>query len=147
MSFGWSAGDVVAGITFLVQVYQALDDSSGGKAAYAALIRELGNLKNALVEIRSLGDKKSIEPDAPKSSLEQAVESCQKCINCFIERNRKFTGMDEDVGRSKWSIEVFKKNVRAVEWKLTKRNEVDEFRKEVLSHTTTILSLQISTLR
>jgi hypothetical protein len=147
MSFGWSAGDVVAGITFLVQVYQALDDSSGGKATYAALIRELGNLKNALIEIRSPEDKKSNEPDAPKSSLEQAVESCQKCINCFIERNRKFTGIDEDVGSSKWSIEAFKKNARAVEWKLAKRKEVDEFRKEVLSHTATILSLQISTLR
>jgi hypothetical protein len=147
MSFGWSAGDVVAGITFLVQVYQALDDSSGGKANYAALIRELGNLKNALLEIQPLEDKTPTEPDAPKSALKQAVACCQECINCFIERNRKFAGMDEDASTSKWSIEVFKKNARAVEWKLMKGKEVDVFRKEVLSHTTTILSLQISALR
>jgi hypothetical protein len=58
--------------------------------------------------------------------------------------------MDKDYGASKWSVEAFKKNVRAVEWAMCKKTEVTEFRQAVLFHTAArpaILSLQISLLR
>jgi len=60
---------------------------------------------------------------------------------------KKFRGMDQNQESSKWSLEAFKKNVRAVEWKLCKKGEIESLRKSVVLHTASILSLQISNLR
>jgi predicted CopG family antitoxin len=89
MSFGWCVGDVISGINFLVQVYQALDESKGGKAGYSELIRELSNLRNALAEIERLG---ALRPDSQQSALKHAVSNCQECIEDFIGRMKKFGG-------------------------------------------------------
>lgn len=137
MSFGWSAGDVIAGIGVLIQVFAALDDSKGGKASYSELIRELTSLQNALDGIQMLG---------PGASLDQAVGNCRQCIDAFVARIEKFKGMDKDSSGSVWSLDKFKKNVRAVQWAMCKTEEIDGFRKAVLFHTAAILSLQISVL-
>ncbi|KAH7416629.1 hypothetical protein BKA64DRAFT_717529 [Cadophora sp. MPI-SDFR-AT-0126] len=89
MSFGWSAGDVIAGITFLTQVYQSLDNSKGGKASYSELIRELSGLQNALHRIEKLG---------AKLLLNEAVLNCQKCIDGFVEQIKKFKSIGKDCG-------------------------------------------------
>ena len=138
MSFGWSAGDVIAGITVLIQVYQSLDNSRGGKASYSELIRELSSLQNALRGIEKLG---------AQVPLDEAVLNCQKCIDGFVERIKKFKGIEKDYDASRWSLDKFKKNVWAVEWAMCKKSEIDDFRKAVLFHTAAILSLQISALR
>ena len=138
MSFGWSVGDVIAGVTVLIEVYQALDTSRGSKTAYAELIRELSSLQNALGGIEKFG---------AQELLDKAVLNCQKCINGFVERIKKFKGIDKDYGASRWSLDTFKKSVRAVEWSMCKKSEINDFRKAVLFHTAAILSLQISALR
>lgn len=138
MSFGWSVGDVVAGITTLIHVYQSLEESKGGKPSYAELIRELSGLQSALQRIQDIGNQ---------TSLDDAVLNCQKRIDGFVTRIKKFKGIDKDHGGSMWSVDTFKKNVRAVEWAMCKKSEVDDFRKAVLFHTAAILSLQISALR
>lgn len=129
---------MIAGISVLIQVFQALDHAKGGKASYSELVRELSSLQNALNEVQKLGSQ---------ICLDEAVGNCQKCINTFVERIKKFKAMDNDHGESRWSVDAFKKNVRAVEWSMCKRGEVDSFRKAILSHTAAIVSLQISTLR
>jgi hypothetical protein len=138
MSFGWSVGDVIAGIDVLIRVFKALDDAKGGKAAYSELARELSSLQNALDGIGKYG---------LHSSMEQALGNCQQCIDTFVTRMKKFKNMDKDSGGSRWSPDKFMKNVRAVEWAMCKKLEVDGFRKAVLFHTAAILSLQISALR
>jgi hypothetical protein len=138
MSFGWSVGDVIAGINVLIQVFEALDDAKGGKAAHSELARELSSFQNALDGIRKY---------ALQSSMEQAVGNCQQCIDTFVNRMKKFKNIDKDYGGSRWSPDKFMKNVRAVEWAMCKKSEVDDFRKAVLFHTAAILSLQISALR
>lgn len=138
MSFGWSVGDVIAGIEVLIEIFKALDDTRGGKATYSELARELSSLQNALDGIGTY---------RIYSSLDQAVRNCQECIDAFVERIKKFRGMNQDQGNWRWSLDTFKKNVRAVEWAMCKKGEVDEFRKAVLFHTGSILSLQISALR
>jgi hypothetical protein len=75
---------VVAGITILIQVFQALDDTKGGKAVYTELILELASLQNALDGVEKLGSH---------STLIEAVGNCQKCIDAFVERIKKFRGM------------------------------------------------------
>jgi hypothetical protein len=106
---------------------------------------ELSNLQNALVEIERLEQQR---PQTEQVALKQAVANCQQCIGDFIERMKKFKGMDQQHRSSKWSLETFKRNARAVEWKLCKKNKIDSLRKQfVLLHTSSILSLQISSLR
>lgn len=138
MSFGWSVGDIISATKILIQVFQALDDSRGGKAGYGQLVRELFSLQNALNGVGKLGFQ---------SPLDEAVGNCQRCIDAFVDRMKKFKGMDEDQEASTWSLKTFKKNVRAVEWAMCKKGEVDDFRKAVLFHTGAILSLQVSALR
>lgn len=138
MSFGWSVGDIIAGIGVLIKVYKALDDSSGAKASYSQLNLELSALQNALLGIQRVGSQ---------VQLDEAVLNCHQCINTFVVRIAKFKGIDKENGGSRWSFDAFKKNVRAVEWAMCKKGEIDEFRKTVLSQTAAILSLQISILR
>jgi len=118
MSFGWSVGDVIAGIETLIEDFQALDDARGGKAKYSELARELSSLQNSL---------NGIEKYKLQSSLDQAVTNCQQCIDAFVDRIKKFKGIDEARGSSRWSLDAFKKNVRAVEWAMCKKTEVDDF--------------------
>jgi hypothetical protein len=138
MSFGWSVGDVIAGIGVLIQVFQALDDTKGGKASYSELVRELASLQSALNTIQTLGSQ---------AVLAEAISNCQKCIDAFIARMAKFKGIDKDHGVSRWSFKTFKKKARTVEWAIYKKGEIDDFRKAVLSHTTALISLQLSALR
>ena len=144
MSFGWSAGDLITGISFLAKIFRALDDSKGGKAAYSELARELSSLKDAL---ETIGDHRTATESPPESPINKAIDACQKCIDTFISRMKKFKGMDKDHNGSRWSLETFKKNARAVEWILCKKTEIDDFRRAVQFHAVAILSLQISTLR
>jgi hypothetical protein len=138
MSFGWSAGDIISGITFLIKVFEATDSRKGGKALYAELTRELSSLAQAFHALQGLGREQS---------LDEAIVSCRKCIDSFVGRIRRFKGLDRDNNESSWSLDVFMRNVRAVEWAMWKQGEVDEFRRAVLFHTAAILSLQISALR
>lgn len=148
MSFGWSVGDLIAGIGVLIQVFEALDDSKGAKISYAELIRELSSFQSALdgIEKSGLSTGQASLPTSTQPLIEEAVQKCQGCIDTFVSRIKKFKGMDKDHG-AKWSLEAFKKNVRVVEWAMCKKGEIDDFRRAVLFHSAAILSLQISILR
>jgi hypothetical protein len=148
MSFGWSVGDIVAGIGILVQVFEALDNSKGAKASYVELIRELTSFQSALDGIKKSG-LSTVQASLPTSTqtiVEEAVQKCQGCIDIFVSRIKKFKGMDKDHG-AKWSLETFKKNARAMEWAMCKKGEIDDFREAVLFHTAALLSIQITILR
>jgi len=149
MSLGWSVRDIFAGIGVLIHVFEALDNSKGAKASYAELIRELASFQSALdgIERSGLSTVQASLPASTQTVVEDVVQRCQGCIDIFVSRIEKFKGVDINQCGSKWSLEIFKKNVKAVEWAMCKKGEIDEFRKAVLSHTAAILSLQITILR
>jgi hypothetical protein len=149
MSLGWSVRDIFAGIGVLIHVFEALDNSKGAKASYAELIRELASFQSALdgIERSGLSTVQASLPSSTQTVVEEVVQRCQCCIDIFVSRIGKFKAVDMNQSGSKWYLEIFKKNVRAVEWAMCKKGEIDEFRKAVLSHTAAILSLQITSLR
>jgi hypothetical protein len=105
---------------------------------HSELLLELSSLQNALDGVEKFGSH---------STLFEALRNCQKYIDAFVERIKKFRSIDKDYGASKWSVETFKNNLRAVEWAICKKTEVTEFQQAVLFHAAAILSLQISQLR
>ena len=81
MSFGFSVGDFVAGLSLLKSLIDALDGTYGAKAEYRGLIAQLYSLERALVAIKEIEvQEASREYDA----TQQAVRGCRECIDRFI---------------------------------------------------------------
>jgi hypothetical protein len=54
MSFGWSAGDIVAAINFVSKIIRSVSSVGGAREHFQELESELGGLLKALNEIAEL---------------------------------------------------------------------------------------------
>lgn len=139
--FGFSVGDVLAGLHVVRKLIRALNDTGGSRAAYQKLISELLNLEDALRGVNEL----QVDPTqaAQKLALEQVAQQCQKSIEDFLIRNAKFK---DSLGARPSTMSAWRLNLYKVQWALCKESEIEALRTEISAHSTT-LNLIMSTVQ
>ena len=136
MSFGFSFGDFVAGISLLKSLIDALDGTFGAKAEYRGLIAELYCLERALVAIKEIEiHENTREYDA----TQQAVRGCRECIDRFILKIASYQSLT--AGKSS-----VRDQVRKITWAQCRKEELHKF-KEDLSIYVSAINVLLSTLQ
>ncbi len=143
--FGFSVGDCIGGIKLLKDVVGAFNDTKGAQASYLELSQELASLQSALEGIRLMGN--GLGQEKQYEAVLDVAKSCQQCVDRFVAGVSKFKDLLTVPESSRWSSSTFKRNIQKIEWSLCKKSDVDQFRKEVQTHTATILSLQSTFMR
>lgn len=144
--FGFSVGDVLAGLHVVRKLVRVLNDAAGARAAYWRLIAGLLDLEEALAGVdRLLQQRQEAEGDpAQKMALGRVAGQCRVRIQTFLDKHAKFQdslGAGVGVRPSSWRTSWHK-----IQWALCKDESIDELRTELAAHTTT-LNLILSTIQ
>ena len=137
-TFGFSAGDFVAGIGLVQDLIKALRDSKGSSKEYLELVAELRSLESALLEVKALDF--AAEQQAQRAALRQAVIQCRESIDTFLKELTKY----QPHLRLGGSFSLWKDAFRKVQWRLCKKEDLIRFRAEIGFHTQAIQMLMIT---
>jgi hypothetical protein len=140
--FGFSVGDFISGIVLIKNSIDALKDTKGATKEYQELKRGLTGLEHGLNAIIGL-DLDST--DQNHSAIEQAVRSCQLCIDTFLKNNCKYDGLTTD-RTQELSLEALKTNLRKIRWAVCKKEDLAKFRSELQMHSEAI-QMQLAVLQ
>lgn len=129
MSFGWSAGDIIAAGTFVFQVAQALDDVDGAAKEFRDASSFLHQLISALKPLETFAALES--RPAYKSDIEREVRLIRKPVESFIN--------DEDVKNLQKNLGVARdsrfRNVHSkLRWHFSTSKKALALQKEVDMH-------------
>lgn len=138
--FGFSVGDFISGVTLVRKLIRALNDTVGSRASYRQLISELLSLDEALNQAKDLQVNAALA--GHQAVLQQIVGRCQLSIETFLDKNAKF----KDSLGPQPSASPWKTNLNKIQWALCKDSAVDELRREIAAHTTT-LNLILATMQ
>jgi hypothetical protein len=138
VGFGFSIGDLVAGLKVIKDSVEAVKDTKGASADYAALVSEVASLQDGLEAIDELQLSSRGAPWKQRLAIERAIEACQKCVEDFMNSVSKYqphlqshaTGMV-----SAW---------RKIRWALCKKEDVALFRTRLERHSSSINMLLLS---
>lgn len=136
MSFGFSFGDFVAGISLLKSLIDALDGTYGAKAEYRGLVAELYCLERALVAIKEIEVQ---EASSEYDATQQAVRGCRECIDRFIFKVASYQSLT--AGKSS-----VRDQVRKIMWAQCRKEDLHKF-KEDLSIYVSAINVLLSTLQ
>lgn len=99
MSFGWSAGDIAAAITLIVDVAQALNEADGAAADYRSVSNFFSSLVGTLKTLQILSDL----PASMSISLSDQVKAVREPVLEFqasIEKYKTKLGVSPKKGLS-----------------------------------------------
>ena len=86
MSFGWSAGDILAAIKFIIEVANALDATDGAAKEFREASTFLRDIKSALTPLQTF-TALDTRPNY-KADIERQVEAIKVPIEKFVEEVR-----------------------------------------------------------
>jgi hypothetical protein len=132
MSFGWSAGDILAAIQLIVTLANTLEEATGSSSQYRDVVRELYSLEKALVEVKSL--KFEEEQHHRQVALFGATLQCRETIDAFMQKIGKYQPSLRKGGSGSWIKDALHK----MQWGLCAQKEVDLFRTSLNAHTSAI---------
>ncbi|KAL8657662.1 MAG: hypothetical protein Q9226_001692 [Calogaya cf. arnoldii] len=140
--FGFSVGDIVAGLKLIKQSIEAFQDTKGSSATYQALIHEIDSLKDGLEAIEDLSLDQRFGPKSKQClAVQEAIARCWHCIDNFLSTTAKFQpwlGSDAPPGFRR------KASLRKVQWALCKRDDVSRFRAQLERHCSSISMLLVT---
>lgn len=132
VGFGFSASDFIAAINLVKEVIDALRESGGAGSEYQELIRELHSLEIALLEVKRLELDDSQHHQVV--ALRHAASQCQRTIDNFCKTIQKY----QPHLRAEGSNAKFRDGWRKIQWALCKKDDLLNFRAEVMGHTISI---------
>ncbi|TVY91471.1 hypothetical protein LAWI1_G003254 [Lachnellula willkommii] len=128
MSFGWSAGDIVAAISLVNKITKSVSSAGGARDHFQELETELKGLSRALCEISDLANAPNQIPEIV--ALKFAACLCEDTLKRFYEKILPF---DESLGSGSKTSRL-KATPRMVRWELLIKKEVPEFRTYLVAH-------------
>lgn len=140
MSFGWSAGDIVAAIKLVNKVVQCVGNIGGSREHFQELSSELHGLLRALDEIANLIRIPDQIPEI--TSLKFAACLCGDTLNTFLKKIEPF---DRSLAASSTKIRL-KAAPKMVRWELLVRKDIPELRSYLVAHVGT-LNLRLNTVQ
>ena len=129
LGFGLSAGDFIAALNFIKDVVDALRESGSAGAEYRELMGELYSLETALLEVKRLDIDAT--QHAQLVALQQAASQCQRTIDDFWQKLRKF----HSHLRAEGSTSRTKDGWRKVQWALCKKEDLVRIKAQLRGHT------------
>lgn len=137
VGFGFSVGDLVAGLKVIKDSVEAVKDTKGASADYAALLTEITSLQDGFeaIDDLQLGSRGS-----PKQQLaiERAIGACRKCVDDFMVSISKYQPHLQTQATGVIS------SYRKIRWALCKKEDVALFRTRLERHTSSINMLMLS---
>jgi hypothetical protein len=139
MSFGWSAGDLLAALTVLNKIRVALKDSGGASSDYQ---EENGFLQSVSTTLETLNSVQSLPLDADAlKNLQQICRQIQGPLRPFLDKvNHDF---QSKLGPQPVSKNQFSKVFRAprmMQWALSTSKQVQQLKNRIIMP---LLALQI----
>jgi hypothetical protein len=132
VGFGFSACDFISALELVVTVADALRESGASSNEYRALISQLHTLETALLRVKclELDDSQHAEVVA----LRQAASQCQRTIDAFWEKIKKYqpslrTGGSGSRVRDGWM---------KIKWALCRKEDLVRFKADLMGHTESI---------
>jgi len=132
VGFGFSAGDFIAALQLVGTVLDALRESGDSSTQYRALISQLHTLETALLRVKRL--ELDDEQHAEVVALRQAASQCQRTIDAFWEKIKKY----QPSLRSEGSGNRVRDGWRKIKWAVCKKEDVDRFKTDLMAHTESI---------
>ena len=127
--FGFSIGDVIAGIRVIKTTIDALHSTRGASKDYQQLSSALQTLNESLDTVRSI----PLDPhhDAQQSAaITTAVQRCQQTIDSFLECMNKFELLKQtDLSRG-WSTRVVAV-ARKIQWAVCMKEDIAKFTEDL----------------
>lgn len=129
VGFGFSVGDFLATLKLAGTVIDALREASESGAAYRELLAELFALETALLHVKrlDLDDGQRTE----KIALRQAAAQCQRTIDKFLDKIRKYQPHLRDGGTGSRIKDSWAK----IKWAVCKKDDMERFRADLRGHT------------
>lgn len=137
MSFGWSAGDIVAAISLVNRIISSIRNIGRAREHFQELVSELDGLQRALEEISSLANATDQMPEI--AALKFASCNCGAALERFYEKIKPFEESLSSKAQSKW-----KASPRMVRWELLVKKDVPELRTYLVAHVG-YLNMRLST--
>jgi hypothetical protein len=129
MSFGWSAGDIVASLQLLNKAIVALKEIGGASSEYQHVINFLGLLTVTLQHLKAL-QSAPLDPDLSKN-LEQHCTAVQGPLKSFLERIH--TRFERDLGRDKTRNKILTAGPK-LQWAFSTSKEVKTLERKIGGH-------------
>lgn len=131
VTFG-SVGDIISVSLLIKDLVKSLDDSRGSSAEYRAVIRELGGLDRALLEVEIMfrSFEKTAELNAMTATVNESAEQCRNCIKRFHEQLKRY-GRSLTAGGSGSFIRDTSLKIR---WQVSEKENLAKFRAEINAH-------------
>ncbi|MCJ1385938.1 hypothetical protein MMC17_009063 [Xylographa soralifera] len=139
VSFGFSVGDIIAGINLIITGIRSVRVVGGSSAQYQALSLQLESLKAGLTAVDSL--KLAFTAQAEYKAISEATRRCQLCVETFVATIAKYQHWLQ-LSKQGW-----KANLRGVQWAFCKRKDIEDFRDQLSQHTSSISKLGLGQVK
>jgi hypothetical protein len=134
--FGFSVGDLIAGIGVIKTSIGAFSDTRGAANEYDRLSTTLDSLSGSLAALHKI-PLDSAHDIRQHTAIIQSVEQCQQCVNEFLLRVTKYDLLKQNGPPRPWAEKV-RVAMKKVQWVLCLKGEIARFRDEVQQQVDTI---------
>lgn len=140
--FGFSVGDIIAGIGVIKDSVQAFSDTRGATKDHKLLCDTLTRLCASLKAVRDLGID-PVHDVRQQEAIRQDVDQCQSCIDDFVCRIAKYKIIQPSTQPLSWESRV-KVAAKKIQWALLKQDDLSKFKTDVQLQFDSITVLLIS---
>lgn len=137
VGFGFSIGDLIAGVKLIKTSIQAVSDAKGASGDFAALINEVATLEDGLEAVEELQLEREFSPKQG-AAIERAIVGCQNSIDDFCSSIAKYQPHLRNQASG------LQTGYRRIKWALCKKEDVANFRAQVARHASSINMLLVT---
>ena len=137
VGFGFSIGDLFAGLRVIKDSIEAVHDTKGSPADYASLIKEIVSLQDGLEAVEEIQSECDLS-EKQNIVLQRAVYACQASIDGFLSSISQY---QPHLNARAFGV---KSNYRKIKWALCKKDDVLKFRSQLGRHAAAINMLLLT---
>ncbi|KAH6693383.1 hypothetical protein DL95DRAFT_448687 [Leptodontidium sp. 2 PMI_412] len=137
MSFGWSAGDIIAAINLLLEITQALNSATGSPSDHKRASSFIAPITNSLQALHSYaaeeedGLSASGLNEKKVSTFRPTIEALEPLIKEFTEKVMDYSGLNDDGKRKR---DWFKRQYEKLKWHFVEREDLLKLRTTIEAH-------------
>lgn len=139
MSFGFSAGDFIAGANLAYTLVRALSESRGASTEYQDAIRELGCIQQTFLQVDQMRAS-NLFSQATINAISWIIHTSIEIMTRFLERTEKYRQSLSGMSRQSFAKDSWGK----IGWGLYKKEELTTLRDSLQTRLTSI-SILVST--
>ncbi|KAL8827615.1 MAG: hypothetical protein Q9191_003078 [Dirinaria sp. TL-2023a] len=135
--FGFSVGDLIAGIRVFKDSIEAFSSTKGASSDYAALVNEIIILQGGLEAIEELQLVQNFS-SKQTAALDRALSGCRKSIDEFLGSIAKYQP------HLRSQVSGWRSNYRKIQWALCKKEDIANFRAQIARHSSALNMLLVT---